>query len=94
MNTQSMNGRKVGYGKIELPGDFCFGPDEQSPNYIYIWLPGTPGPDALCIKKGPNPPTPRIWGWDGNLETPTLNPSIHAPGQWHGYLRSGRLVSC
>jgi len=45
------------------------------------------------------------WEWDGNVEKPTLSPSVHAlpaepkgdyPGRigWHGWLRNGRWVSC
>lgn len=29
------------------------------------------------------------WQWDGNREAPTLSPSIHHIGHWHGYLRAG-----
>jgi len=90
MNTQSINTRKVEWGKVEQCGDFYFADDF---GFIYIWIPGMSGPDAIRIQRG-QPGGPRIWGWDGNTETPTLTPSIHAPGQWHGWLRAGRLVSC
>lgn len=29
------------------------------------------------------------WEWDGNLDKPTLSPSVHDVGHWHGYLRAG-----
>lgn len=29
------------------------------------------------------------WHWDGNRETPTLSPSVHHVGHWHGWLRNG-----
>lgn len=29
------------------------------------------------------------WDWDGNIEQPTLHPSIHHVGHWHGWLKSG-----
>lgn len=32
------------------------------------------------------------WDWDGNRERPTLSPSLHAVGHWHGYLRGGFFV--
>lgn len=32
------------------------------------------------------------WTWDGNEDKPTLNPSLHAVGVWHGYVRNGQLV--
>lgn len=34
------------------------------------------------------------WTWDGNVEKPTLHPSIHSVGNWHGWLQAGRFVSC
>lgn len=34
------------------------------------------------------------WEWDGNLEKPTLSPSVHHVGHWHGYLRNGVWESC
>lgn len=33
------------------------------------------------------------WNWDGNEEKPTLTPSVHLPGRWHGWFRKGRMVS-
>ena len=34
------------------------------------------------------------WEWDGNLERPTLTPSIDilTTGGWHGYVTNGNLV--
>lgn len=36
------------------------------------------------------------WIWDGNLEKPTLQPSIlsHPPFAWHGYLTAGFWRAC
>ena len=37
------------------------------------------------------------WEWDGELEHPTLSPSIHNTGmpcQWHGWLRRGEWSAC
>lgn len=31
--------------------------------------------------------------WDGNIERPTLKPSILVPDHWHGYVRNGVLVT-
>jgi len=90
MNTESIITRKVESGKMERPGDFCF---DDIDSHIYIILPGSKHADALRIQRG-NPGGERVWGWDGNAESPTLTPSIHAPGEWHGYLRAGRLESC
>lgn len=34
------------------------------------------------------------WEFDGNRDRPTLTPSVHSPGNWHGFITAGRLVSC
>ncbi len=94
MNSESVDCRKVIFaaevGGMEKPGDFCF---DDSFTHIYIWLPGTSGPDAIQIQRG-GPGGHRVWGWDGNADKPTLTPSIHARGEWHGFMTAGRLVSC
>lgn len=90
-------------GGLERPGDWCFDSrpagssafiDEQH-RILYIWLPGSSGPDALRVTTSKTEPATdaRLWWWDGNEEAPTLDPSIAPPG-WHGYLRAGRLESC
>lgn len=91
MNRQSVDCRRVKAGEITQVGDFTF--DEELTT-IYLWMPGMSGPDAISIQRGNAPHTPRVWGWDGNVEKPTLSPSLLVPGVWHGYLRAGRLVSC
>jgi hypothetical protein len=32
------------------------------------------------------------WSWDGNETAPTLTPSLHWVGVWHGWCRAGQLV--
>lgn len=34
------------------------------------------------------------WDWDGNPLLPTLQPSVHSVGKWHGWIRKGRMESC
>ena len=54
----------------------------------------------LVVRPGePHPPCSNpVWQWDGNVEKPTLSPSIgcgHRPDfHWHGYLRAGRFEAC
>ena len=33
-----------------------------------------------------------VWKWDGNVETPTLSPSIHLIDHWHGCLVRGEFI--
>lgn len=61
--------------------------------YLYIVLPGGEGNfDAIRVQQGAGNGA-RVWGWDGNEEKPTLTPSIHWIGVWHGFLQAGRLNS-
>ena len=106
MNTESVDCRRIKVPvesevKI-LPGDSAWdfdSPETQGDrnrltHFIYLALPGNGGGwSAIEVQKG-SPGGPRIWGWDGNEDKPTLTPSINAPGQWHGFLTNGRLVSC
>ena len=32
------------------------------------------------------------WSWDGNEDKPTLSPSLHWIGVWHGRVRNGQLI--
>lgn len=34
------------------------------------------------------------WSLSGTQDRPTLHPSLHWVGMWHGYLESGYLRSC
>lgn len=45
----------------------------------------------LPVVSGPNV-SGKAWGWDGNEDMPTITPSIHAIGHWHGWVRAGMLV--
>lgn len=33
------------------------------------------------------------WQWDGNEDRPTLRPSVHFRGHWHGHFTAGRMRS-
>lgn len=74
-------------------GDWAFSSDDV---HIFIET-----PVGLCIlqidpKAFPEYKKP-VWTWDGNRDAPTLTPSIrirdHARGEWHGWMREGKLVS-
>lgn len=82
------------------PGDFAWDTDlnedrsaERNERYLYLHLPGDTTWCAIRVQRG-QPGGQRVWGWDGDEDKPTLTPSIHCPGLWHGFLRAGRLVSC
>ncbi len=31
------------------------------------------------------------WSWDGNVDKPTFNPSLHLPGRCHSFIHSGKI---
>lgn len=52
--------------------------------------------DERCVPVRPWPDG-ASWEWDGNVEAPTLTPSIlhgDCACKWHGYLTAGEFVSC
>ena len=55
-------------------------------------------PDKLKeSSQPPEVPSP-AWAWDGNLDKPSLHPSIacgpRKKRDWHGYLKNGVLEAC
>jgi hypothetical protein len=78
---------------VERPGDFSWSHEQDGRRTLYVCLPGGNRMDAIHVQRG-NPGGPRVWGWDGNEDKPTLIPSIDWPGHWHGHLVAGVLESC
>lgn len=103
MNTQSYSANLKPNGEACIAiGDFCYDEHKQ---YLYIVLPNKNGEfnrdaagraalDAIGISRAHVNLPPTVWQWDGNVEKPTLSPSIDVHGHWHGYLRDGVLQSC
>lgn len=75
-------------------GDWCFF-SEKGRDYIMIRCPdGSERGSVTAWRLRPVPdPNDNDWQWDGNREAPTLTPSLHWVGVWHGWLRAGALVS-
>ena len=80
------------------PGEFQFRREEEgNPENVRIVFgcPRRPGSSCSVPVKGealPNGAGP--WGWDGNLEAPTITPSINCVGGcgWHGFITAGKVV--
>jgi hypothetical protein len=83
------------YGDGEsIPGCFSFEEktDRSFWGYIKFTCPcgcGSFSQLAIGLKTKPQNDVQPTWSWDGNRETPTLTPSIHHIGHWHGYLTAG-----
>jgi len=84
-------------GEAYGPGAFMIQGDGEEKDFLFI-LPGEDFWRSIRIKTGPK--VDNAWQWDGNLETPTLHPSIlawdradHKVEHWHGWLQNGRFNS-
>lgn len=43
----------------------------------------------LHVGNGFKPSDAPSWAWNGSTDAPTLTPSVHRVGHWHGWLRNG-----
>lgn len=84
--------RRVALGNdIERAGDYAFAPyDSSPPTHIWLAVPSTKrqaGWESARL-----PITGGGWTWNGDIDKPTLSPSVHTVGVWHGWVRDGQLV--
>lgn len=113
--TASHKARQVlNYDAIKEPGDFAYyvrygaeieyGTTPPFVGMIYCCPCGCDSRGSLPFiqYRGDGHSNPQ-WDWDGNVEKPTLKPSIaHSVGDgkggmvehWHGYLTNGEFKSC
>lgn len=82
--------------RLGVPGAFNFyvaygEPQDAAPKGLIYVCPCGCGEQGSLAFRLPGADRPS-WIWDGNRETPTLEPSVHHVGHWHGYLRSGFWV--
>lgn len=82
------------------PGDFRFERetstvDGREATYDVMWA-RWPDGSLACLpvhRLAPTPIRKPSWFWNGNVMEPTLTPSVHHIGHWHGYVTAGRMVS-
>ncbi|WP_226557835.1 DUF6527 family protein [Salipiger thiooxidans] len=71
-------------------------PGDGGVSYMWFFCPCGCG-DVSRIPTGvehkPNLSGPS-WNWNGRTDAPTLLPSVHMVGHWHGWLRDGYWESC
>jgi hypothetical protein len=85
-------------------GDFTFlhdGQPDKPRTFLRFVCPRNPERHCgVFVHPSPGVPHSHVWEWDGNVESPTLSPSIHCgpnshPGcGWHGFVRDGVLKEC
>lgn len=49
---------------------------------------------VLRVGNGHKPDKSPSWHWNGSTDRPTLTPSVHHVGHWHGWLTDGEWRSC
>jgi hypothetical protein len=59
---------------------------------IGFWCPGCNGLHIVVVKK----PTGSVWQWDGNVDVPTISPSILVSGSGdngvcHSFVKAGQI---
>ena len=71
------------------PGTARWYEDANGRRLEYICPCGCQGVGSLPVDLGQH--LDRRWQWDGNIESPTLSPSIlrYSTCKWHGYLIAG-----
>lgn len=91
--------------ELEQPGDICFwrvSDDGQSAFMAFKCPCGQDvharGHDSIAVRKGAaaSDNGTRAWHWDGNMDAPTLSPSIQRTSgcMWHGYLAGWFVEIC
>lgn len=78
----------------QVPGAFEYykSGDRYPAGMIYSCPCGCGARGALRFR--PSEPAHPSWEWNGNLDKPTLTPSVHHVGHWHGWLTDGVWRSC
>lgn len=93
-------------GLLEREGDFCWLSNAGGEyTHILIFIPGNEGGSVapIPVVAGPHVEGKIAWGWNGDLDRPTLTPSIYRnrpsdgrpepQNEWHGHLTLGFLHS-
>jgi hypothetical protein len=77
------------------PGEFEVTTEPSGQRRFWFVCPGPcRGIAAIALRPVIDRHTKQSWEFDGNMEAPTLEPSINHVGCWHGWLRSGVFTSC
>ena len=81
-------------GELGEPGTFYWSVADNGNRTLVLMIPCN-GPAARTYSRWtidhPNHCN-ASWSWDGDEDKPTLNPSLHAVGIWHGCVRNGQLI--
>lgn len=86
------------FARDRVPGSIFVGPVYEGKDWGHLWFTcpcGCGSQAPLRIGNGFKPVTDApSWRWNGSLDAPDLQPSVHHVGHWHGWLRGGVWISC
>lgn len=74
------------------PGDFEITQADDGQRSFWMVCPGCQCLTVLALRPVVSGEPRPSWQWDGNETAPTLDPSIHHLGCWHGWLRAGQFT--
>ena len=84
--------------ELEKPGDFYWVVDRDGLRSLVLALPSN-WPEHLGQKRLYSRWTiahknhcGASWDWNGDEDRPTLSPSLHQVGDWHGRVQSGVMI--
>lgn len=87
-------------GKVERVGDFyydiiCDADGNSTTKHIWIATPLSADLSDFVVNRWAIRPhtlqNGASWEWDGDIYAPTLSPSLHHVGVWHGRVEKGVL---
>jgi hypothetical protein len=86
------------FARQKVPGSIYVGSVYEGKDWEHLWYTCPCGCGAqapIRVGNGFKPVTDTAsWNWNGSLDRPTLVPSVHHVGHWHGWLTDGVWRSC
>ena len=79
-----------------VPGSFHVEEEDEGGvrDFYYCCPCGCGAIGMMFVGENFKPDESPSWEWNGSLEKPTLRPSVHHVGHWHGWLTDGVWRSC
>ena len=75
-------------------GDFCWKGTEEKP-VLVVMIPDPGNSRGKVLSRWTinyKNDCDAMWTWNKDKSKPTLVPSLHAVGVWHGHVRDGKLI--